>query len=88
MVAGLQLPKGLLSQQDKPFSHRGRAVTKTERDVVREWRERRALLSFVGWPVSFESFDVRHGGLVERGFFFLSLCHRVVFIVLREFSMR
>ena len=31
-------------------------------------RERRALLSFVGWSVSFESFDVRLGVLVERGF--------------------
>ena len=51
-------------------------------------RARRALLSFVGWPVSFESFDVRRGVLVERGFSFPSLCHRVVFIVLREFSMR
>ena len=53
-----------------------------------EERERRALLSFVGWPVSFESFDVRHGVLAERGFSFVSSCHRVVFIVLREFSMR
>ena len=26
----------LLSQQGKPFSHRGRAVTVVERDVVRE----------------------------------------------------
>ena len=51
-------------------------------------RERRALLSFVGSPVSFESFGVRHGVLVERGFSFLSLCRRVVFTVLREFSMR
>ena len=51
-------------------------------------RERRALLSFLGWPVSFESFDVGHGVLVERGFSFFSLCHRVVLIVLRDFSMR
>ena len=51
-------------------------------------RERRGLLSFVGWPVSFESFDVRRGVLVERGFSFLSLCQRVVFMVLRELSMR
>ena len=50
-------------------------------------RERRALLSFVGWPVSFESFGVRHGVLVEQGFSFLSLCHRLVFIVLREISI-
>ena len=28
-------------------------------------RERRALSS---WPVSFESFDVKHGVLVEQGF--------------------
>ena len=40
-------------------------------------RERRALLSWLGWPVSFESFDVRQGVLVERGFSFFSLCHRV-----------
>ena len=51
-------------------------------------RERRALLSWLSWPVSFASFDVRHGVLVERGFSFLSFCHRVEFIVLREFSMR
>ena len=36
LVAGLPLLKGPLSQQDKPFSHRGRAVTKTKRVVVRE----------------------------------------------------
>ena len=40
----------------KPFSHRGRAVTTQERDVVREMkekeRERRALLSCACWPVS------------------------------------
>ena len=53
-------------------------MTTKERDVVREMkekeRERRALLSYVGWPVSFESFEVRHGVLVERGcllFFFV-----------------
>ena len=34
-------------------------------------RERRALWSCLSWPVSFESFDVRHGVLVERGFSFL-----------------
>ena len=50
-------------------------------------RERRALLSWLRWPVSFESFDVKHGLLVERGFSSLSLCHCVVFIVWREFSM-
>ena len=48
-------------------------------------RERRAVLSWLSWPVSCESFDVRHGVLVERGVSFLSLCHRVVFIVLKEF---
>ena len=31
-----------------------------------------------------ESFGVRHGVLVERGCSFLSLCHRVVFAVLKE----
>ena len=49
-------------------------------------RERRALLRWLSWPVSFESFDVKHGVFVERGFFFLSLCHQVVFIILRECS--
>ena len=39
-------------------------------------REERALLSSLSWPVSFESFYVRHGVLVE-GWVFLSLCHRV-----------
>ena len=48
-------------------------------------RERRALLSWWSWPVSFESFDVRHGVLVEGGFTFLSL---VEIMVLRECSMR
>ena len=51
-------------------------------------RERRALLSFVGWPVSFESFGVRHGVLEEQECSYLSLCHLVVFVVLGEFSMR
>ena len=31
-------------------------------------RERQALLSWLSWPVSFESFDVKQGVLVERGF--------------------
>ena len=30
LVAGLPLPRGLSSQQEKPFSHRGGAVTKGE----------------------------------------------------------
>ena len=42
----------------KPFSRRGRAVATKERDVVREMkekeRERRALLRYFGWAVSFE----------------------------------
>ena len=42
------------------------------REVREKERERRALLSFVGWPVSFVTFDVGHGGLVERGCTFLS----------------
>ena len=29
------LPRGLVSQQGQPFSHRGRAVTEKDRDVVR-----------------------------------------------------
>ena len=49
-------------------------------------RERRAPMSWLSWPVSFES-DVRHGVLVERVFSFL-LCQRVVLMVLREFSTR
>ena len=60
----------------KPFSHRGPAVTTKERDVVREMkekeRERRALLSCVVLPVSFELFGGGHGVLVERGCLFLS----------------
>ena len=40
-------------------------------------RERRALLSWLRWPVSFESFVVRHGVLLERLFSFLSLCRCV-----------
>ena len=35
------LLKGPLSQQEKPFCHRGRAVTQKERDVVRENKGRR-----------------------------------------------
>ena len=35
-VAGLPLPRGPLPQQEKPFSHRKGAVTKTERVVGRE----------------------------------------------------
>ena len=42
----------------KPLSHRGQGVTTKEKDVVRDMKEkepeRRALLSYVGWPVSFE----------------------------------
>ena len=56
-----------------------RAVTKTEKEKE---RERRALLRWLSWPVPFESFDVRHGVLVERGFSFLSLCHCVVFMTI------
>ena len=71
----------------KPFSRRGRAVATKERDVVREMkekeRERRALLRYVGWPVSFlRNFDVRHGALVEKACPFL-LCHFVAWVVLR-----
>ena len=36
LAAGLPMLRGPLSQQEKPFSHRGRAVTKKERDVVRK----------------------------------------------------
>ena len=60
-----------LSQQQSLFSHLGRAATVKERDVVREMqekeRERRALLSCVGWPVSFQFLMVKHGVPVERG---------------------
>ena len=58
----------------------GEGCCERMKEKEREWR---ALLS---WSVSFETFDVRHGVLVERGFSFL--CATVVFIVLREFSMR
>ena len=47
-----------------------------------------SLLSLSSWPVSFESFDVRHGVFVDLRFSFFSLCHRVVFLLLREFSSR
>ena len=44
-------------------------------------------VGLLGWPVSFESFHVTHGVLVERGFSFL--CATVwCFIVVRKFSMR
>ena len=33
--SGVMLPRGLLSRHELPFSHRGRAVTAKERDVVR-----------------------------------------------------
>ena len=33
--------KGLMSQQGKPFSHRGGGVTAKERDVVREIKRKR-----------------------------------------------
>ena len=36
LVAGLPLPSAPLSQQEKPFSKRGRAVTRKEWTVVRE----------------------------------------------------
>ena len=91
LVASPPLLKSPLSQQEKPFSHRGRAVTKTERDVERmKEKERRTASSvafLLSWSFSFESFDVRArcacGAMVFPSF----LCHRVVFIVLRECSM-
>ena len=62
-----------------PFSHRGQAVTRKERDVVRDMKEkervRRALLSCVGLQVSFEILiQFKHGVLLERG------CHFVSFV--------
>ena len=71
MNGPLPLLQGPLSQQEEPFSHRGRAVTKNgegcgERMKEKE-REQRALLSFVELASFFESSDVRHGVLVERG---------------------
>ena len=82
--------KALLSQQERPFSHRGRACDKNgegsgERMKEKE-RQRRAPLSWLSWPVSYESFDVRHDGIEDRGFSFL--CANVWCSVLREFSMR
>ena len=35
-MAGLLLPRGLVSQQGVPFSDRGRAVAAEERDVLRK----------------------------------------------------
>ena len=58
LVAGLLLPRGQLSQQGMPFSHRGRAVTTKERDVVRgrsnKERDRRVLFELGGLLVSFQ----------------------------------
>ena len=68
----------------------GRAVTTKERDVVREMkkeRERRALLSHVGWPVSFEILMLDMVGLWNEGAPSIRLCHLVVFIVLRFDSL-
>ena len=56
-----------------------------ERMKVKE-RQRRALSSWLSWPVSYESFDVRHDVIEDRGFSFL--CANVWCSVLREFSMR
>ena len=79
------LARGPLSWQERPFSYRGRAVTKKEKGcgerMKEKERERRAPLSWLSWPVSFERFDVRHGVFVEGGFSFL--CATV-----RECSMR
>ena len=65
-------------QKTIPFS-RGWAVTQSERVVVREKkekeREKRALLSWLSWPISFKCFVVRHDVVLERGFSFFSLCH-------------
>ena len=60
-------------------------------DVVREMKkdcERRAPLSHVGWPVSFEFLMLDMVGLWSEGVLSFLLCHLVVFIVLGEFSMR
>ena len=70
------------SQQQKPFSHRGRAVTIKERDVVREIREkereRRALLSCVGLSVSFEfRYSLNMVCLWNEGVPSFLLCHLV-----------
>ena len=50
----------------KPFSHSGRAMTIKKKDVVRNTkekeRERRAILSCAGWPVSFEILVRTEGG--------------------------
>ena len=83
LVAGLPLPKGTFSPQEKPLSPWTGCDKNGEgcgEGMNEKERERRAPFS---WPVSFESFDVRHGVVMERGFSFLSLCHRVVFMEAR-----
>ena len=44
----------------------GEGCDERMKEKEREWR---ALWSWLSWPVSFESSDVRHGVLVERRFF-------------------
>ena len=87
---GLFLQKLCLNSH--PHGNRGRAVTTKERDVVRgmkeKERERRALQSHVAWPVSFDILLLDMVGLWKEGVPSFLLCHLVVFIVLRELSMR
>ena len=73
LVAGLPLPKGVCHSK-KAFLSPWTGCDKNgegcgERMKEKE-RERRAPLSWLSWPVSFGSFDVKHGVLVERGFSF------------------
>ena len=49
------------------------------RDTKEKERVRRALLSCVGWPVSFTFFGDGHGVLVERGCPCLPSCRLVAF---------
>ena len=65
-------PRSLRSECQEGKEPLFRAVTTKERDVVREMkekeRERRALLSCVGLPVSFEMLiQFKHGVPLERG---------------------
>ena len=76
----------------KLFSHRGPAVTTKERAFEREVkekeRERRALLRYVGWPVSFDIFVFDMVDLWNEGVPSFLVCRLLVFIALRKFSMR
>ena len=67
-------------------------MTTKEKDVVRDVKEKesvlRAFLSCAAWPVSFDILVLGTLCLWNEGVPPCPLCHLVVFVVLREFSMR